>query len=227
MVATSCLALALLLLSPAPPDAAPLAPAPHWEQGRDRYRNPPDMAACIAAQEDPARDRWQQPDKVIQALALRPGQTVCDIGSGPGYFALRLARVVGPQGRVFAVDVEPKVLDALRERVEARRVRNVTPVLGLGDDPLLPPASCDLILLVDTYHHFPDRVAYLRKLAPILKRAGRIANVDFHRRATPVGPPQEHRVAREDFVREAAAAGFQIDRELSFLEDQYFVLLRR
>jgi ubiquinone/menaquinone biosynthesis C-methylase UbiE len=224
---TLWLALALLLTTDAA--AAPAAPAPtaHWEHGRDRYRNPPDMAACIAAQEDPARDRWQQPDKVVQALAVRAGQTVCDIGSGPGYFTLRLARAVGPRGRVFAVDVEPKALDALRERIEARHLRNVTPVLGLGDDALLPPATCDLILIVDTYHHFPDRTAYLRTLAPALKRAGRVANIDFHRRATPVGPPQEHRVAREDFLREAAAAGFEIDRELTFLEDQYFVILRR
>jgi ubiquinone/menaquinone biosynthesis C-methylase UbiE len=204
-----------------------LAAPAEWEKGRDRYRNPPDIPACIAAQEDPARDRWQKPDQIVQALGVRAGQTVCDIGSGPGYFTLRLARAVGPQGRVFAVDVEPRILDVLRERIEARQLRNVTPVLGLGDDPLLPAASCDLILIVDTYHHFPDRTAYLRRLATILRPGGRVANIDYHRRATPVGPPQDHRVARDDFLREAAAAGFQVDRELTFLESQYFIILRR
>jgi SAM-dependent methyltransferase len=134
---------------------------------------------------------------------------------------------VGPRGRVFAVDVEPRALDALRARIEARHLRNVTPVLGLGDDPLLPPASCDLILIVDTYHHFPDRTAYLRKLAAILKPDGRVANIDFRRGQTPTGPPQDHRVAREDFLREAAAAGYRVDRELTFLDSQYFVVLRR
>jgi ubiquinone/menaquinone biosynthesis C-methylase UbiE len=231
-VTTTHLLALLLLVSPpaAPPPAAPASPSrtsrSQFEAGRDRYRNPPDIPACIAAQEDPARDRWQKPDQVVQALALRPGQTVCDIGSGPGYFTLRLAGAVGPQGRVFAVDVDPRIVGALRDRVEAQHLRNITPVLGLGDDPLLPPATCDLILIVDTYHHFPDRPAYLRKLASILKPAGRVANIDFHRRATPLGPPQNHRIAREDFVREAAGAGYQIDRELTFLENQYFIVLR-
>ena len=154
--------------------------------GHGKYGNPPDLDALIAAQEEPGRAAWQKPEQVLDALALRAGQTVCDIGAGPGYFALRTAKRVGPGGRVLAVDVEPHILDALRARLEKSGARNVTPVLGLADDPLLPPSSCDLILIVDTYHHFPDRVAYLRRLAPLLRPQGRIANIDWQKRATAV-----------------------------------------
>jgi len=195
------------------------------EPGRDEFRNPRDLKRYVAAQEEPARAAWQKPDEVLRALHLRPGQTACDIGAGPGYFTLRLARAVAPGGHVFAVDVEPKILDALRDRVAKAGARNVTPVLGLGDDPLLPAAACDLILIVDTYHHFRDGAAYLRRLRAAMAPGGRLVNVDFHKRSTPVGPPLAHRLAREDFLRAADAAGFKLLEEPTFLENQYFLVL--
>jgi SAM-dependent methyltransferase len=197
------------------------------EPGRDQYRNPRDTAAYIAAQEDPARDAWQKPEQVLDALALRPGQTVCDIGAGPGYFTLRAARRVGDGGRVFAVDVDPRILDALRERVNRAKLGNVTPVLGLGGDPLLPPAACDLILVIDVYHHFPDRPAYLRRLARALRVGGHLAAVDWHKRATPFGPPQDHRVSREEFLADATEAGLRVAAEHAFLPNQYFLVMER
>jgi len=209
--------------------AAPAGPAaaPADEHGRDRFKNPRDLQAYIAAQEEPGREAWQKPDKVVDALDVRAGQTVCDIGAGPGYFSFRLARRVGPRGRVYAVDVDARILDALRERVEKREAKNITPVLGAAADPLLPEGACDLILIVDTYHHFPDHAAYLRRLVGLLRPAGRIANVDFHKRPTPVGPEMEHRVAREEFLRDAAGAGLAVVAEPTFLENQYFIILRR
>jgi len=203
------------------------APALGHDPSRDQYENPRDTAAYIAAQEDPRRDAWQKPEQILDALALRPGQTVCDIGAGPGYFTLRAARRIGEAGRVFAVDVDPRILDALRERLDRAKVGNVTPVLGLGGDPLLPAASCDLILLIDVYHHFPDRPAYLRRLVRALRSGGRVAAVDWHKRVTPIGPPQDHRVAREEFLADAAKAGLRVSTEHSFLPDQYFVVLQR
>jgi SAM-dependent methyltransferase len=204
--------------------AAP-APQPQPRHGRDRWGNPEDTAAFIAAQEEPSRAAWQKPDAVLDALGLRPGQTVCDIGAGPGYFALRAARRVGPTGRVLAVDVDARILDALRARLERSGTRNVTPVLALGDDPLLAPASCDLILIVDSYHHFPDRAAYLRRLVPLLRAGGRLVNIDWQKRATAVGPPLDHRVAREEFLADAARAGLSLIAEPALLPYQYFLVL--
>ncbi len=199
---------------------------PHGHGAHGRHGNPDDLAAYIAKMEDPGRDAWQRPDEVLRALGLKKGQTVCDIGAGPGYFALRAARVVGETGHVFAIDVEEAILSVLRERVSRDGARNVTPVLSLPGDPLLPPGACDLILIVDTYHHFPDGVAYLKTLRRSLARRGRIVNIDFHRRELPVGPPVEHKVAREDFLRDAAAAGLGIAAEPTFLPYQYFLILR-
>jgi ubiquinone/menaquinone biosynthesis C-methylase UbiE len=199
------------------------APAQH---GSGRYGNPADLDSYIKHLADPGRDAWQKPDEVVAALRLRPGQVACDVGAGPGYFTLRLARAVGPAGRVYAVDVEPKIVDALRERLAGSGLRNVTPVLGLADDPMLPAAACDVVLIVDTYHHFPERVAYLGRLARALRPGGRIANVDYHKRPTPVGPPLDHRLSREVFLGEAQSAGLVVAEEPTFLPHQYFVILR-
>ena len=195
-------------------------------QHHGRHGNPEDLEAYIAKLEDPSRDAWQKPDEVLHALALAPGATACDIGAGPGYFALRMARVVGPKGHVFAVDVEARILERLREHLAGAGARNVTPVLALGGDPLLPPASCDLILVVDTFHHFPDGVAYLRRLTEALRPGGRLVNIDFHKRELPVGPPLEHKVARDDFLAQAKRAGLDLFEEQTFLPYQYFLVLR-
>jgi len=223
MIGLLATAIAAALVAQATPP--PAAHGHNREPGRDQFRNPRDLDAYIAAQEEPGRAAWQKPDEVVRALRLRPGQTACDIGAGPGYFTLRLARAVASHGHVFAVDVEPKILDALRDRIAKASARNVTPVLGLGDDPLLPAAVCDLILIVDTYHHFDDGAGYLRRLRPVLKPGGRLVDIDFHKRATPTGPPLAHRLAREDFLRDAGAAGFQLVEEPTFLENQYFLVM--
>jgi len=195
-------------------------------QDPSRHHGSTDLTGYIAVMESPSRAEWQKPEEVLAALGLQRGQIACDIGAGPGYFTLRLANVVGPSGRVYAVDVEPGMLAALLERLEKTTARNVTPVLSLPDDPLLPDGLCDLVLIVDTYHHFPDGEAYLRRLARTLAPRGRIANVDFQKRPTPVGPPLDHRVSREDFVATAARAGLDVVAELAFLPHQYFVVLK-
>lgn len=198
----------------------------HGHEHRDRYGNPEDLAAYLARQENPERAAWQRPAAVIRALGLRAGQVVADIGAGPGYFALRLARAVGPSGHVYAVEPEPVILDVLRDRIGAARARNVTPVLGRADDPLLPAGRCDVALIVDAYHHFPDGPAFLRRVARALRPNGRLVNIDFAKRETPVGPPVDHRVAREDFLRDARRAGLALVGEHDFLPHQYFLVLR-
>jgi SAM-dependent methyltransferase len=195
------------------------------DESDGRYGNPSNLDDYIAEMTSPARDSWQKPDQVVAALGLKKGETACDIGSGPGYFTLRLARAVGPGGFVYAIDVEARMLQALRERLERARVRNVAPVLALSDDPLLPPGVCDVVLVVDTYHHFPDRAGYLKRLRRSLKPRGRIVNIDYHRRPTPIGPPLDHRVARETFLSEAKAAGLGLVGEQAFLPYQYYLVL--
>jgi len=193
--------------------------------GRDRHGNPENLSEYIAKMESPDREEWQKPSEVIRALAPRPGQVACDIGAGPGYFSLRLSQAVGESGLVYAVDVEPRILQVLLDRIDKSRAANVVPVLALRGDPLLPRAACDLILIVDTFHHFPDPVAYLRRLALSLRKDGRIVNIDFHKRELPVGPPLDHKVSREEFLDKAQAAGLALVREHTFLPYQYFLVL--
>ena len=195
-------------------------------QMHGRHGNPEDLDSYVAKMEDPSRAEWQKPDQVLRALALQPGQVVCDVGAGPGYFTLPVARAVGENGRVYAVDVDPRILATLRKRLRDAGLRNVTPVLALDDDALLPPAACDLILVVDTYHHFPGGPAYLRRLGRSLRSGGRIVNIDFHKRELPVGPPPEHKLTREEFLTQADAAGLALVQEHTFLPYQYFLVLR-
>jgi predicted methyltransferase len=206
--------------------AAPPRPSPAPSDNADgQYGNPSNLDDYIAEMTSPARDAWQKPDQVVAALGLKKGETACDIGAGPGYFTLRLARAVGPTGFVYAIDVEARMLQNLRERLERARVRNVAPVLALAEDPLLPPGVCDVVLVVDTYHFFPDRAGYLKRLRQSLKPRGRVVNIDYHRRPTPIGPPLDHRVARETFLSEAKAAGLGLVGEQAFLPYQYYLVL--
>jgi ubiquinone/menaquinone biosynthesis C-methylase UbiE len=196
-------------------------------EDRGTHGNPADLAHYIERLESPERAAWQLPERVVAALALRPGHITADLGAGPGYFSLRLARKVGKRGRVFAVDVEPAILTVLRERMAAQKIAGLTPVLGLPADPLLPAASCDRVLSVNAYHHYPDGPAALRRMAQLLKRGGRLAVIDFHKRETPMGPPVGERVARERFLDDSKCAGLRVAEELTFLPHQYFFLLRR
>ncbi len=198
--------------APSPVSQAPVASA--------------DLAGYIASLEEPGRAEWQKPDEVIRALQLQPGETLCDVGSGPGYFALRAARRLESTGWVYAEDVEASMIDALRDRVSQARLSNVTPILGLPDDPLLPKTSCDVVLVVNTYHLFPNGPAFLRRLAKSLKAGGRLANIDFHKRETPQGPVVARRVARETFLADAQRASFKLVGEEKFLPYQYFLVLK-
>jgi ubiquinone/menaquinone biosynthesis C-methylase UbiE len=193
---------------------------------RDAHGNPADLAQYLARLEAPDRKQWQMPDAVVAALALRPGHIVADLGAGPGYFSLPLARRVGKLGRVFAVDVEPAILTVLRERLAVQRIDRITPVLGLPDDPLLPAASCDRVLSVNAYHHYRNRPAALRRMARLLRRGGRLAVIDFDKRESPMGPPVSERVSREQLLADCKRAGLRVAKELTFLPHQYFFLLR-
>lgn len=203
-----------------------LLAAPHDHHHGGHHGNPEDVDGYIARMEAPDRAAWQKPDEVLSAIGIAPGQIWCDIGAGPGYFSLRIAKKVAPGGHDFAVDVEPKMTAALRDRLQKGGVRNVTPVLALEDDPLIPEKACDVILVVDTFHHFPDGVTYLRRLARSLKPGGKLVNIDFHKRELPVGPPVEHKIARDAFVAQAQEAGLAVVNEPTFLPYQYFVVLQ-
>jgi len=190
-----------------------------------RHGTLPDLATYLERLEGRDRAAWQQPDRVVRALALRPGETVCDVGAGPGYFALRLARAVGPLGTVYAIDVERRMLEVLRDRLRVSGIDNVRPLLARGERGAVPPRPCDVVLVVNTFHHFPDGAGYLRRLAGRLAPGGRIVGIDFHKRTMPVGPPRGHTVSRAEFLEAARDGGLRLVMEHRFLPYQYFLEL--
>ena len=195
-----------------------VAQSPHTHQHRFN-----DAERWAHVFDDPARDTWQKPHEVIQALALAPDAVVADIGAGTGYFAARLANML-PRGRLYAVDIEPDMVKYLAERARREKLTNLVAVRGAPGDPRLP-AKADLVLMVDTYHHVEAREAYFRKLRAALAPGGRVAIIDF-RMDSPHGPPRSARIERKQVVAEMRAAGYALAKAHNFLPNQYFLVFR-
>jgi SAM-dependent methyltransferase len=171
--------------------------------------------------DDPARDAWQMPARVIDALQLQSGQLVADIGAGTGYFTVRLAKSPAAP-KVYAVDIEPSMVEYVKQRAVREGLKNVVAVQA-GPERTNLPESVDLVLVVDTYHHIPSRVAYFTALKARMKPGARLAIVDF-RKDSPEGPPVEFRFTPDQISAELAKAGFSLQTSHDFLPRQIFLI---
>jgi ubiquinone/menaquinone biosynthesis C-methylase UbiE len=235
--------LAMLLACGGTPPAPPTAPAPdlepaaahgdHAHHGHAQHPHPhhqhhegahrfDDAERWAKMFDDPERDAWQRPERVIEALALTPGMTVADVGAGTGYFAARLSPAVGERGKVLAVDIEPDMVRYLGERAARDGTPNVEARLGAADDPALPAAAVDRILIVNTWHHVADRAAYAAKLTSALRRGGFVLIVDFTHDSER-GPPRGHRVSPETVVAELERGGLRAQKVDVELPDQFVI----
>ena len=171
--------------------------------------------------ESPDRDEWQQPDRIMDALAIADGATVADIGAGAGWFTIILARRVGPNGTVYAEDVQRQMLEAIRRRVSREGLLNVQGLLGTSTDPRLPERAIDAILVVDMYSEVDvdDRVAFLRNLARALKSNGRIGIVNYKPGQGGPGPSPTEGVRVESTAVEAASTMSQRGAVTSSIDD--------
>lgn len=168
------------------------------------------------------RDAWQQPTKLVEALALKPGMHIADVGAGTGYLLPHLSPAVGEDGRIYAVDIEPTMVSYMLERVEREGLANVVPQLGTMNDPMLPPGALDRIVFVDVWHHVPERSAYAKRVARGLKRGGKLVVVDF-KLDSERGPKKHHKLAPEKVVADLEAAGLSVTTDVDTLPDQYLV----
>jgi len=200
------------------------AAQPLVAQVAHQHHPPESASAYIQSLEDPAREEWQRPEEVVEELALKPGDSVADIGAGSGYFTVRLARVVGAGGKVYAVDIDHDMLEYLERRRKEEHLQNIQTVLADPHDPKLPPSSVDLVFICDTLHHISGRAKYYPLLARALKPGGRLVNIDFHKQPLPIGPPVEMKIAKKEVIKEVEAAGFRLVREFDFLKYQYFLV---
>ena len=171
------------------------------------------------------RDEWQQPQRVIAALNIQPGWIIADVGSGGGYFTFRLADAVGPTGKVYAVDVDPDMIGLVAKAAREKSSNNIEPILAQPNDPLLPKSGVDLIFTSNTYHHIDNRVAYFGSLRQSLRPGGRVAILDFDRRAWIEGLLR-HYTPSEFIKREMEQAGFALEQEFDFLDRQAFLIFK-
>ncbi len=164
---------------------------------------------------------------LLTNLGLKPGQVVCDMGCGNGFYALPMAQLVGDQGRVIGVDVQAEMLELLRKRMEQSGVQNITPVLGSYHDPRLPDSSCDLILLVDVYHEFSYPERMLLAMRKALKPQGRIALVEYREEdpAVPIKPL--HKMSKQQILKEYLPNGFRLVQEFDELPWQHVMFFEK
>jgi len=204
--------------------AAPLAARDTTGQGghhhHPRFDDPKKWSERF---ENPERDKWQMPDRIVTSLALRKADRVADIGAGTGYMAARLARAV-PEGVVFAVDIEPNMVKHLAGRAKSEGLGNLRAVTGSATSPNLPE-PVDVAFLLNTYHHIDNRTDYFKQLRTSLKPAGRVAIVDY-RPDAPAGPPQHMRLPAAQITAEMTAAGYKLAASFDFLPRQNFLIFQ-
>jgi len=190
-------------------DEASLAPA-----SRDR----------LARQAE--RDAEESTGVAVRALGLGPGQVVADIGAGSGYYTVRMAREVGPTGKVYATDVQPGMLRLLVRRLDQAGLTNVVPVLGAVDDPKLPEEALDLALMVDVYHELSRPQEVLRNLRTALKPDGRLVLIEFRKESSWVPIREEHKMSVKEARIELEAEGYRFDGVIDILPWQHILVFK-
>ena len=176
--------------------------------------------------EQPDRDEWQRPDKIMDVLGIGEASFVADLGAGSGWFTIKLAGRVGPNGRVYAEDIQRPMIQAIKIRVDRLGLKNVTTVLGEKADPQIP-VPVDAVLICDAYHEMEQPVALLRNMAAKLKPGGRIGIVDFTKDGGGPGPEMDDRVDPETVIRDVQAAGLVLRSRETFLKYQYMLVFEK
>ena len=233
MRAMACVAVAASLVAtlsaqqspsqPPPVQQTPLQqspPQPPRPRPHGRLFPPQDLGLLEA----PDRDMWQHPDEVMDTLGIAEASVVADVGAGSGWFTIRLARRVGPNGRVYAEDVQQEMLSAISRRATAENLLNVKAHLGMQNDPQLPAGALDAVLLVNSYHEIADKLTLLQNLRKSLRPTGRLGVIDFKLEGGGPGPDVEERVSPETVVNDAAKAGLRLLKQETFLPYQYLLI---
>jgi ubiquinone/menaquinone biosynthesis C-methylase UbiE len=198
-----------------------LDPLAHAQDRRHSRRFPPDKLGEL---EGPDREAWQKPDVIMDALSIADGSSVADLGAGGGWFTVRLARRVGPRGRVYAEDIQRPMIEAMDRRMQREGLHNVTMVLGTTEDPKLAPKSVDAVLIVWSYAEFERPVELMTNVRASLKPNGRVGIVDFRKDGYGPGPALEDRPDPEIVIKEVQSAGLRLISRDTALPFQYLLV---
>jgi SAM-dependent methyltransferase len=206
----------------AAPAQAPVPPGTHPVTGR---RIAPVMSHLGADWLDrPEREREEDPALAVRLLGLDAGQVVADLGAGSGYMTVKLARQVGPRGRVYAVDVQPEMIALIERRIRAEGLTNVVPVLGAPDEPRLPDGAIDLVLMVDVYHELAEPQRVLERLRRALAPGGRVVLLEYRKEDPSIPIREEHKMTVDEARAELEAAGYQLARVNEDLPRQHLLV---
>jgi SAM-dependent methyltransferase len=173
------------------------------------------------------RESEEHPEQALDALNLKPGMVVADVGAGTGYMSLKMAKRVGPSGKVYAEDVQPEMLRMLRQNAGKEKATNVETVLGNETDPKLPAGQIDLILLVDVYHEFSQPQKMLQRMREALKPDGRLVLLEYRKEDPNVPIRPEHKMSVDEVRIELGAEGFQLDKVIETLPRQHILILKK
>ncbi|MBI3837726.1 MAG: methyltransferase domain-containing protein [Planctomycetia bacterium] len=233
-----CCALWLTLISlagalaeqPAAPDSAPagdeaIPPAKSKYKGREIAVTMHYLGAPWLVRE--SRQREEDCARLLQALDVKPGQVVCDMGCGNGFYTLQLAKLVGEQGSVLAVDIQSEMLHLLSERAKEAQINNIQLVQGTAIDPKLPSGSVDLILLVDVYHEFSHPQQMLKAMRQALKPRGRIALAEFRLEDRNVPIKLLHKMSKQQILKEFLPNGYKLVEQFDKLPWQHLMFFER
>jgi ubiquinone/menaquinone biosynthesis C-methylase UbiE len=184
------------------------------------------ISTCIFAKD---RNDWQQPDRVINDLGMKPGTRVADIGCGEGYFALRLAKSVGPQGLVFAVDINARSLDVLKRQAEQQHLTNLVVVVSEPTDTKLPSECVGVLLVCDVLHEVPEaqRLPLVKSAVRALKSGGFLYLIDYRKSKEVTFDPYEKLIPRDDLVKICTDVGLRLDGEFHYLKYQVFLRFQK
>jgi ubiquinone/menaquinone biosynthesis C-methylase UbiE len=175
--------------------------------------------------ERPERENEEAPSKALDALELKPGMVVADIGAGSGYYTARISKRVGPAGRVYATDIQPGMIELLDRRIKSEGLANVATVLGGMDDPKLPAKSIDLAIMVDVYHELQQPQVFLQRLKESFKPGGRLVLLEFRKEDPNVPILEVHKMSVAEVRQEMEAEGFALDRVIEVLPWQHILVM--
>jgi ubiquinone/menaquinone biosynthesis C-methylase UbiE len=173
------------------------------------------------------REKEEQPEKAIAALELKPGMFVGDVGAGTGYYSIRIAKQLGPAGKVYANDIQFGMLQRLQANAAAQHVTNVETVQGTESDPKLPAGKLDLVVLIDVYHEFSRPQRMLEGIRESLKPGGRLVLLEFRKEDLTVPIRLEHRMSVEEVKAEVTPEGFRFDKVVDTLPWQHIIFFRK
>ena len=174
----------------------------------------------------PEREEEEHPDQALQAIGIRRGMVVADVGAGSGVMTFKMAKLVGPSGKVYAVDIQPEMLEILQTRAQRDKVTNIQTVLDTVSDPKLPAGAIDLILLVDVYHEFSQPQAMLDHMREALKPNGRLVLLEYRKEDPTVPILPDHKMSVSEVKAEVEPEGFQFDQVIEVLPRQHIIIFR-